>query len=409
MSWFEATAYCEFRGKALPTVHHWRKAAGFGIFSEILRFSNFGGAGPARVGAYTGISGLGAYDMAGNVKEWCWNSAGERRAILGGGWNEPSYMYRAEDAQDPFARSSSYGFRCALYTSQVPADAFAPISRPVRDYLTEKPVKDEVFEVFRRMYAYDKTPLDPKTEGVDESNEYWRKEKVSYRAAYGDERIPAFLYLPRNTRPPYQAVLWAPGGYAYLLRSSETGLPTEYFKFLLRTGRAVLYPVYKGTFERRFEGAGGPNADRDRTVQYVKDAFRSVDFLESRPDIQRARLAYYVLSSSPTSGMILALEPRLKAGILVSWRFVSDKLPPEVDLFNFAPRVRAPTLMLNGRYDFIIPSATSQQPLFRLLGTPVRDKRHVQLDGGHIPRLQDIMPEVLDWLDRYLGPVETNH
>src|SRR5260370_31418376 len=98
------------------------------------------------------------------------------------------------------------------------------------------------------MSAYDKTPLDPKTEGVDESNEYYRKEKVSYRAAYGDERIPAFLYLPRNARPPYQAVLWVPGGYAYVLRSSETetALWTEYYKFLLRTGRSVLYPVSKG-------------------------------------------------------------------------------------------------------------------------------------------------------------------
>ena len=90
VSWFEAAAYCEFRGKTLPTVHHWRKVAGFSIFAEILRLSNFGGAGPAPVGTYTGMSGLGAYDMAGNVKEWCWNSAGERRAILGGGWNEPS-------------------------------------------------------------------------------------------------------------------------------------------------------------------------------------------------------------------------------------------------------------------------------------------------------------------------------
>jgi serine/threonine protein kinase/formylglycine-generating enzyme required for sulfatase activity len=409
VSWFEAAAYCEFRGKALPTVHHWRKVAGFSIFSEILRLSNFGGAGPARVGAYPGMSGLGAYDMAGNVKEWCWNSAGEWRAILGGGWNEPSYMYRVEDARDPFTRGPSYGFRCALYTGQVPAEAFAPISRPVRDYRTEKPVGDDVFEIFRRMYAYDKTPLDAKTEGVDESNEYSRKEKVSYRAAYGDERIPAFLYLPTNARPPYQAVLWAPGGYAYVLRSSETGLPPEYFKFLLRTGRAVLYPVYKGTFERRIESAGGPNAARDATVQYVKDAFRSVDFLESRPDIQSASLGYYGISCTGTAGIILALEPRLKAAILLSCGFWGDRLPPEADLFNFAPRVRAPTLMLNGRDDFLYPAATSQQPLFQLLGTPARDKRLVQLDSGHVLPLQDIMREVLDWLDRYLGPVETNH
>ena len=62
----------------------------------------------------------------------------------------------------------------------MPAEAFAPISRPVRDYATEKPVSDDVFEMFRRMYAYDKTPLDAKTESADESNEYCRKEKVSY-------------------------------------------------------------------------------------------------------------------------------------------------------------------------------------------------------------------------------------
>ena len=333
VSWFEAAAYCEFRGRALPTVHHWRKVAGFSIFSEILRLSNFGGVGPARVGAFTGMSGLGAYDMAGNVKEWCWNSAGERRAILGGGWNEPSYMYRDDDAQDPFTRGPSYGFRCALYNGQVPAEAFAPISRPVRDYWTEKPVRDDVFEIFRRIYAYDMTPLDAKSEGVDESNEYWRKEKVSYRAAYGEERIPAFLYLPRNVRPPYQAVLWVPGGYAYHLRSSETGLSTEYFKFLLRTGRAVLYPVYKGTFERRIEGGGGPNAGRDSTIQLVKDAFRSVDFLESRPDIRKSSLGYYGLSVGATAGpLILSLEPRLKAGILVggglSGRQVSSRGGP---------------------------------------------------------------------------------
>ena len=147
VSWYEAAAYCESLGKSLPTVHHWRKAAGMGIFAEILRFSNFAGAGPARVGANTGISALGAYDMAGNVKEWCWNPAGERRAILGGGWNEPRYMYTDEDAQDPLARAPAYGFRCALYPEPVPAEAFAPVSRPVRDYATEKPVSNDVFEV----------------------------------------------------------------------------------------------------------------------------------------------------------------------------------------------------------------------------------------------------------------------
>jgi serine/threonine protein kinase/formylglycine-generating enzyme required for sulfatase activity/cephalosporin-C deacetylase-like acetyl esterase len=413
VSWFEANAYCAYAGKALPTVHHWWKAAGFGIFSDILLFSNFAGKGPARVGAHIGISAFGAYDMAGNVKEWCQNNAGALRAILGGGWNEPSYAYRDEDAQDPFTRASTYGLRCASYQSGAPPAALAAMGGPSRDYSTEKPVSDDTFEIFRRMYAYDKIALDAKTESVDDSNEYWRKEKVSYRAAYGGQRIPAYLYLPKNAKPPYQTVLWVPGGYAWQLRNSETGMGMEYLNFLPRTGRAVLYPVYQGTFER---GTGelpwipGPNAFRETLIQIAKDVSRSVDFLESRPDIQSGRLAYYGISTGGTWGQIfLAVEPRLKTGILAAGGLYSGTAPAEVDVFNFAPRVRVPVLMLNGRYDFAAPSATLQQPMFRLLGTPERDKRHIQFDTGHLIPLQDLMRETLNWLDRYIGPVETNH
>jgi hypothetical protein len=62
--------------------------------------------------------------------------------------------------------------------------------------------------------------------------------------------------------------------------------------------------------------------------------------------------------------------------------------------------------MVNGRDDFYFPLERSQLPLFRLLGAPDHDKRHVALEGGHInfdwPKT---VKEVLDWLDRYLGPV----
>ena len=49
-------------------------------------------------------------------------------------------------------------------------------------------------------------------------------------------------------------------------------------------------------------------------------------------------------------------------------------MPPEVDGLNFAPRVRVPVLMVNGRYDFGVPFAVNQVPLFRLLGSPDKDK-----------------------------------
>jgi hypothetical protein len=63
--------------------------------------------------------------------------------------------------------------------------------------------------------------------------------------------------------------------------------------------------------------------------------------------------------------------------------------------------------MENGRHDFTFPLDESQRPLFRLLGTPERDKKHVLFESGHVPPFPDVVRETLDWLDRYLGPVDT--
>ena len=115
VSWYEAAAYARYAGQTLPTVHHWRSGAGLmgpqSVFSDILELSNFLSKGPAKVGEFKGIGPFGTYDMAGNVKEWCWNAVGDRRYILGGGWNEPNYQFRGEDARLPFDRSPNDGFR----------------------------------------------------------------------------------------------------------------------------------------------------------------------------------------------------------------------------------------------------------------------------------------------------------
>jgi serine/threonine protein kinase len=62
-------------------------------------------------------------------------------------------------------------------------------------------------------------------------------------------------------------------------------------------------------------------------------------------------------------------------------------------------------LMINGRYDFVFPLETCQDPLFRALGTPTADKRHMLYDTGHMPDSLPIMKDTLDWLDHYLGAV----
>jgi dienelactone hydrolase len=185
---------------------------------------------------------------------------------------------------------------------------------------------------------------------------------------------------------------------------------TNDFDFLLRTGRAVLYPVYSGTFERHRENSGGPYAQREWTILLAKDVVRSVDFLQSRPDLQSAAVAYYGLSIGGAFGPIfLALEPRFKTSVLVGGALLANKAPPEVDVVNFAPRVAVPVLMLNGRLDFQNPYETLQKPLFRWLGVAEPNKRHVLFETGHLPPVQDLMRETLSWLDRYLGPVTVQH
>lgn len=104
--------------------------------------------------------------------------------------------------------------------------------------------------------------------------------------------------------------------------------------------------------------------------------------------------------------LLPAVDDRFKALVLNCPGFYLQNRLPEVDQLNFAPRVRAPILVLNGRFDFIYPVGSSQEPMFRLLGTPKEDKRRVVYDTGHdIPR-DEMIKETLNWLDRYLGPVK---
>jgi pimeloyl-ACP methyl ester carboxylesterase len=90
---------------------------------------------------------------------------------------------------------------------------------------------------------------------------------------------------------------------------------------------------------------------------------------------------------------------------LVSGGISPRVVPPQVDPINFAPRIRMPTLMLNGRYDFIF-TEPSQQQLFRLLGAAPEHKRLVTVELGHVVRTEIRAKETLAWLDRYLGPVK---
>jgi dienelactone hydrolase len=273
-----------------------------------------------------------------------------------------------------------------------------------RDTRKLKPVGDDIFAVYRRQFAYDHAPLHTVVESTEES-ELWRRQTVAFDTAYGGERMRAALLLPKNGKAPYQTVIFFPGAGAFSLRSSRD-MALDGGDFIVRSGRAFLYPVYKGTYDRPAPHDRGPYARRELHTAWSRDFGRAIDYLETRPDIDLERLAFYGVSIGGDAGVILtALEPRLKATVLQGTG-IGAGLVPEIDVVNYAPRVRVPTLLLNGRFDFELPFESSQRPLFDLLGAPAENKRHVVFETGHALPVDDVAGEVLSWLDRYLGPVD---
>ena len=409
VSWYEAAAYAEFAGKSLPTVYHWYRATEMGPYSDILLVSNFAGKGPARAGSYPGLGPYGTYDMAGNVKEWCENGMGDRKFIVGGASTDPTYMYQEPDARPPFDRSATNGIRLVKTFGEVPDKLKAAVSFERSDYRNWKPVSDAVFKVYEGMYAYDRTPLEAKLESEDDSSQYWRKERVTFSATYGKERVIAYLFLPKNAAPPYQTVVFFPGSGAQQFQRIEMNAKDfSMIDFVMKSGRALMFPIYKDTFERRGTVPGaGTNAEREETIQQTNDLRRSIDYLETRKDIDQKKLAFFGFSWGGMLGPIMtAMENRFEVAVLWSGGCDTDRVLPEADPMNFAPRVKVPVLMLNGRYDFGFPLETCQEPMFRALGTGAQDKKHILYEGGHFPQLLPLIKETLDWLDHYLGPVK---
>jgi len=430
VSWYEAAAYADFAGKSLPTGYHWGIARGeytpmiqipqLGGFALFAPFSNFKSKGPVPVGSLPGMTAFGAFDMAGNVREWCLNETPGGRLIRGGAWGDNTYMFDNLSQAPAMDRSAKNGFRCAFYPDpeKIPGSSFQAMKLgETRDYYRVKPVPDAIFQVYREQFSYDKRDLRARVESSQKSPGGWTQEKVSFDAAYGGERVIAYLFLPRNTPPPYQTVIYFPGGASEWQRSSRD--IESYFEFpmflsfIVKNGRAVLYPVYKGTFERGDNSMAavidnGMNSHQytEIFIQEVKDFKRCVDYLETRPDIDGRKLAYYGMSWGAVNGAIIpAVEERLKASVLVAGGLTGNARP-EVDQINYVTRVKIPTLILNGKYDTFFPPEKSSKPMFDLLGTRAQDKQQKLYETDHIPPANEFIKETLAWFDRYLGPVK---
>ena len=173
------------------------------------------------------------------------------------------------------------------------------------------------------------------------------------------------LFLPKNAKTPYQTVLYGPGSASFFQLTSQNIVDYYEFpvflNFIVKSGRAVVYPVIQGTFERRKDITSfHHNADEslqysEFMIQVIKDYRRTIDYLETRKDIDPLKIGFYGMSWGPLAGTLLsAVENRIKVNVFVAGG-IGRIGRPEVNLWNFAPRVKAPTLMINGRYDSTLP------------------------------------------------------
>jgi len=414
VSWYEAAAYAEFRGRSLPSVYHWLGATSTGLATFVLPQSNFLGEGPRQVAA--SMPGpYGTYDMAGNVKEWCWNETGANRFILGAAWNEPTYMFFEQDARPPLDRSENNGFRTADYLGAEAAvleASMRPINRVIRDYALESPASDELYQAYVAQFAYDPEPLNISPVSTDDSSPYWTREVVEFDAAYGGERMAAHLFVPRDVAAPYQTVIFLPGSNATRQTSSDQMGLAE-IDLIVKSGRAVLWPVYKDTYERstglEFTDPNESRAYVEHVIWWIKDVKRSLDYLETRSDIDFDRIGYVGHSWGARIGNIaLAVEPRLRVGILIAGGFPLMFSQPEVAEITFAARVSVPVLFITGTHDRVFPYETSQTPMFENLGTAESDKQWVIYDASHGVRVEfreQVFQEIQSWLDNYFGLV----
>jgi predicted Ser/Thr protein kinase/dienelactone hydrolase len=411
VSWFEASAYAEYAGKRLPVLGQWYKAASPDTAVYAVALSNYSDAGLAPVGANQAVGAYGTYDLAGNVREWIANPVDDGlRFILGGTWKSQPYLYVTPEALSPFDRSDGNGFRCVRNLGPLPKIAEMPFHSATRDFTHFKPASDEVFRAYSLLYSYSPSPLNAKVEGIVKETPDWREEKISYDAAYNGERLSAYLFLPKRVRPPYQTVLFFPSARVdYLANSSNLG-DTQFFDYVVQSGRAVLYPIYEDTYERRLKYSM-PSAAQAivLTSDWYKDAARSLDYLKTRSDIDSGRLAYMGVSMGAADGLIITtlLQDRLKTAIYLDGGYFLETPPPGGDQADFAPRMKKPVLMVNGRYDYTFPVETAQDPMFQMLGTPASEKSHVILETPHdvTEDRPGLTHAVLDWLDRYLGQV----
>ena len=421
ISWYEANAYARHRGLQLPTAHHWSRAAQGPLDAQFATAPNLSSAGNygrdgSRSASDRAMGPWGTLDMAGNVREWVWNATSQGRLALGGSWLDYPWIYQSAYSLNALDRSPQNGVRLmdASLDELNSADIADPIGLIVDlPAAIRESVSDATFEGMRYQFTHAASKVTEESVVIAQDFGDFVVEEVSLEYDSGEILI-LYVGRPKRTDKALQSLIYMSTAGSFRDAPNNTALWhfQNEIAFLVRTGRAVVVPIWAGSLGR-FEAFSEVEAtrldqERRRAINWYQDAARTIDYLETRQDFAADQVAYIGFSHGAIFGpLVVAVEDRFKAALLISGGVLSlFNTHPMYDIVNYLPRITQPVLYITGRFDPIFPYEASQIRYFDLLGAPLQDKTHLLFDNlGHFdfPRNR-FNTAVVDWLDQQFGP-----
>jgi formylglycine-generating enzyme required for sulfatase activity/DNA-binding winged helix-turn-helix (wHTH) protein/dienelactone hydrolase len=423
ISWYEAVAYARFRKELLPTIHHWMRAAFtpydpmFPTAAAITAQSRFFADAPVSARSEYGLGPWGTYQMAGNAREWVSNFAGEDAVALGSGWPEYASNFARVYTAEPMSRLPDHGLRLMRTLDDAKLDpALQEPIRLVRDteFANRAPLSDDAFAAMRFQFTTPRVAPTSVTVTQVESSPLWIAEEVTLTFA-SQEPNTLYVVRPKTHAGPLQPIVYSGVGDCCFMKrpNRDTLEQLQIAGFVVNSGRALVMPIWAGGYERYspppIDAAAINDRERRVALLWQHDLSTTIDYLESRPDMDAQHIGYLGISrgASFAGAINLALERRIRGAVLASGGiWLHGPLHPMIDLINYAPRITIPVLMLSGRYDHIYPYEQSQKRVFELLGTRPADKTQIAYDTGHFTLPPNrVAADVSDWFDHYLGRV----
>ena len=245
-------------------------------------------------------------------------------------------------------------------------------------------------------FSYDdSTPLDVQDKPTSLSTVDVRVDDISF-AGPGDTRLNAYVMMPSGSKGRHPAVIYAHGA-----GGDRQELLDEAVKMAQKgTVALTLDMIYSPSRARPLpEGMAGVRANSKLEQEAVKEVRRTVDYLQSRDDVDDDRIGYVGWSAGARMGALISgVEHRIKAFDLIAGgadpvsRYVNlapvdlrDELKTVLDTtdpMHFVGLAEPSELLFqDGRQDEVVPETA----LKNLAGAGSEPKEIRWYDSGHVP------------------------